>query len=182
MRILAGIFLLLFFFACADLKQSKQLDQVFQIEKKIDSIFILLIQANDFKFEEDIKQNEALMSQLSMLVTFDTISESDARIIHRYANTIKEMKNIQNGMNSLRHSLIVQKRSIQDLKKDIQHGFGKRNNYEKYIYFEQNKIQTVEVKLNEIKSIKIRIITEINNINLQIRKMIQSLQLKNLSE
>jgi hypothetical protein len=182
MRILAGIFLLLFFFACADLKQSKQLDQLFQIEKKIDSILRELKQENEFKFEQEIKQYETFMFELTMLVTFDTIPESDARTIHRYANFLDEMKNIQNGMQSLRHSIIAQKRSIQNLKKDIQNGFGKRNNYDKYIYFEQIKTQTVEDKLNEIKSIKLKVHSEIINTYLQIRKMIQSIQLKKSSE
>jgi hypothetical protein len=181
MRILVGIFLLGIFFACADLVQSKHLNRISQMEKKIDSLLTVLSEINDFKFDNEIVQSKSLMSELTMLVTSDTILETDARLIHKYANAIAQMINVQKQIKDLKQALFDQKMSIQNLKKDIQNGFGQRNAYDKNILFEHTKSKKIEIKMNEIKSEKRKTYFDVTFLNPRIRKLIQSLHLKKIN-
>jgi hypothetical protein len=178
MRICIGVFLLGLLFSCADLEQKQQLTNVNQLNKKVDSLLIVLNQVNDPKLKEEITQSQTTLSEFMLLAANDTIQETDARIINNYATGIELMANSKKKLSDIKVSLSEQRLSIQNLKSDIENGFGKRNEYDKNISFEQKKAKRIE---KEMRALKFKISkTQVKTaiLKLKTREIINNIQLK----
>ena len=177
MRTFIGVFLLSLLFACADLEQSEQLNRINQLDKKVDSLLIVLHQVNDPQLANEIKRNSSLLSDFTLLAISDTIMEADARLIDKYANHIKQLSSLKVQLENIYVFLDEQNEAIQKLKKDISNGYGRRDTYNNNISFEQKKSKLIEGKLNKMKTKKIKILINIAFFNLKTRELTQKLQL-----
>jgi hypothetical protein len=81
-------------------------------------------------------------------------------------------------MESIELTLKEQSVALIKLEKDIINGFGKRNEYDKNLFFEQKKIKKIEIQLNIIKAKKQKTLVNIEFLSFKIRLLKQKIQFK----
>jgi hypothetical protein len=178
MRIIASLFLMVIFISCADLHQSEQNSRINKLNNQVDSLLIVLNQINDPKLSLEIKQNQSLLSDLTELYVSDTLLETEAKLIDNYATILGRLSSIKKQMESIELTLKEQGVALIKLEKDIINGFGKRNEYDKNLFFEQKKFKKIEIQINRIKAKKQKTLVNIAFLNLKIRVLQQKKQLK----
>jgi hypothetical protein len=173
MRIIASLFLMVIFISCADLHQSEQNSRINKLNNQVDSLLIALNQINDPKLSLEIKQNQSLLSDLTELSVSDTLLETEAKLIDNYATILGRLSLIKKQMESIELTLKEQSVALIKLEKDIINGFGKRNEYDKNLFFEQKKIKKIEIQINRIKAKKQKTLVNIAFLNLKIQVLKQ---------
>ena len=161
------------FISCADLHQSEQNSRINKLNNQVDSLLIALNQINDPKLSLEIKQNQSLLSDLTELSVSDTLLETEAKLIDNYATILGRLSLIKKQMESIELTLKEQSVALIKLEKDIINGFGKRNEYDKNLFFEQKKIKKIEIQINRIKAKKQKTLVNIAFLNLKIQVLKQ---------
>jgi hypothetical protein len=177
MRLFISLCLVGFFVACADLQQSDQLNRISRLQKKADSLIIVLNQVNDSKLTTDIEQNELLLNEITNLAALDTISEEEARLIDVFVKLSNQLSVLKEKMKFINRSLNEQINAILALENDIKNGFGKRDKYNQNLSFEENKLKKMERLLNDVKTKKVKTVIKTAILNTKIRNIQSILQL-----
>jgi hypothetical protein len=178
MRIFVGVILFHFLFSCADLEKSKQLNQLSSLNKKNDSLSIVLRQINDSQLIHEIEQKNNLLSDLMDYSSSDTLIESEAKLIDKYVNNIESLSFLKSNLEKLKLTLAAQKTDLKNLGNDIKNGSGKRNMYNPNLNFELKKWKRIKVLLTQIKNKKTKTINQITILKQNLRLLIQKLQSK----
>ena len=95
MRIFVCVFLSCLLFACADLEKSDQLKRVNNLLENVDSLLIVLNQINEPQLSREIEENNKLLSDLTMRASDDTLVETEARLVGKYANYISKLSSLK---------------------------------------------------------------------------------------
>ncbi len=182
MRIFVCVFLCCLLFSCADIEKSNQLKRVNNLLENVDSLLIVLNQINDSQLSGEIEENNKLLSDLTMRAYDDTLEETEARLVDKYANCISKLSSLKNRMENLKSALDVQKSTVGNLEKDIENVAGKRDLYDENLNFEEKKFNLIEKEINSIKTKKIAFLDKIANFKIKTRELIQKLESKQITK
>lgn len=128
--------------SCADLKRKDQLKQLSEVEKSLDSIQTVLIETFDVdEFVSILDLNQEL--SIKIKENTDTISVEFALVLDDYNNVFRNKSDVRGEFNILRDNLLRAKLSIHNLQSDIEEGEGQRGEYNDFVKFEQQKVQTL---------------------------------------
>jgi hypothetical protein len=146
MRICCFLFVAFFFSFCSDLNQTKQLDQLKQLNASLDSIKFALKKSEKPTILEASKEGKKLLDDLALLIKEDTITEKEALTISAFSQNLEESSSLLKDYEKLVAQLQSEKLILNNLQKDISEGYGQRHKYNGYIAFEKIKIK----KLTEL--------------------------------
>ena len=159
MRIFYFFLLIGFLVACSELAKPEQLIKIEKIDNKLDSLLFILKKENNEEFNKKIIENNFMVAQFLSNSKGDTLFEPEARKIVAFHTTTKRLECIQKEMIELTSLIQTQKKTLKDLKNDVENGFGKRNLYLKNICFENTKATQIDKKTCYLVSQKHKLIS-----------------------
>lgn len=143
---------------------------------------IVLNQVNDLILSNEIKQNDVLISELTTYASNDTLSEAEGRLVNKYKTQVERISSLKTRMVNLKLILKEQKVEIENLKKDIESGSGKRDLYGENLNFEQKKLRLIEEEINSIRRKKTDLLNIIATFKIKIRELNQNFKSKQITK
>jgi len=136
-------------FSCADLKKDEQLTRISKLEKtlatiehervknQIDTLTALKISTN------------AVEIRIKTYLVLDTIDLVLGKKMDAYKIMRRNFKPLGKQNSQLKSAISEERKTLKDLRVDIDNGSGSRDKYESYILFEKNKIKQLQILLDE---------------------------------
>ena len=173
------------FAACGDLDKAKHLKAIAQMEKSLDSMDVVLKENRlDTLAGIQIAANSLLM-RIKTYYSADTIDVELGKKMDQFKRVMRSIKpkkgrvqnknndttvivmanrSIGNGFSVVHTGVKEEKLTLAVLKKDIENGNGRRDKYDEYIKFEQDKVLQLQVLLKAYVDHKNVTIKEFNEI------------------
>lgn len=151
-RLIFILFLFGAFFSCSDFNQKEQLRKVDKITNSLDSLSLSL--ARHIPDSLNSMRQTMLNTEIALKnkVIMDTINVKYAKDMDTYKLARKRIGKINHHLVELRSAFKKEKKQLARLKKDIEMGWGKRNQYDAYIKLENKNIEVLATKSREIQS------------------------------
>lgn len=143
---------------------------------------IVLNQVNDPLLSNVIKQNNVLLLELTTYASNDTLTQTEGRLVDKYKTHIERISSLKARMDNLRRILKEQKVELENLKKDIENGSGKRDLYDENLNFEQKKFRLIEKEINSIRRKKTDLLNIIATFKIKIRELNQNFKSKQITK
>ena len=175
----------LIFAACGDLDKAKHLKAIAQMEKSLDSMDVVLKENRlDTLAGIQIAAN-SLLTRIKTYYSADTIDVELGKKMDQFKRVMRSIKpkkgrvqnknndttvivmanrSIGNGFSVVHTGVKEEKLTLAVLKKDIENGNGRRDKYDEYIKFEQDKVLQLQVLLKAYVDHKNVTIKEFNEI------------------
>lgn len=151
-RLIFILFLFGAFISCSDFNQKEQLRKVDKITNSLDSLSLSL--ARHIPDSLNSMRQTMLNTEIALKnkVIMDTINVKYAKDMDTYKLARKRIGKINHHLVELRSAFKKEKKQLARLKKDIEMGWGKRNQYDAYIKLENKNIEVLATKSREIQS------------------------------
>lgn len=150
MLISIGFFLV----SCADLKKDDQMKRIGQLKQRIDQIEQKR-KANEIDTLTAMKvSTNAVEIRIKTYLILDTINLVLGKKMDAYKIMRRNLKPLGKQNSQLKNALKEEAQVLKSLKLDINNGSGSREKYESYILFEKNKINQIQVLLDEYLKLK----------------------------
>jgi hypothetical protein len=144
----------LFFVSCADLKKDDQMNRIGQLKQRIDQIEQKR-KANEIDTLTAMKvSTNAVEIRIKTYLILDTINLVLGKKMDAYKIMRRNLKPLGKQNSQLKNALKEEAQVLKSLKLDINNGSGSREKYESYILFEKNKINQIQVLLDEYLKLK----------------------------
>ncbi|MDP4761063.1 MAG: hypothetical protein NWR96_05465 [Crocinitomicaceae bacterium] len=144
----------LFFVSCADLKKDDQMKRIGQLKQRIDQIEQKR-KANEIDTLMAMKvSTNAVEIRIKTYLILDTINLVLGKKMDAYKIMRRNLKPLGKQNSQLKNALKEEAQVLKSLKLDINNGSGSREKYESYILFEKNKINQIQVLLDEYLKLK----------------------------
>ena len=153
-RILTGIALVLIVASCHDVNKQKQLDQVSQLIKTVDSIQTVHRNTHSDSIPIVIFNVTDVELRIKRHYKTDTIDLALGKKMDEYKLIRKRLS--PNGKTALKieQGSKEEKEALERLRNDIETGAGDRSKYNEYIAFERNKVEQLNVLLKQMVGIQ----------------------------
>ncbi len=145
---------LLILASCADLDKTNQQQKISDIQKTTDSLLLVLNEANINDLNPEFNKGEELLNNMAQLLQDDTIQETEAKKIATLSQLIDDFSDLELSFQDLKDELVIQQKTLKNLKQDISEGNGKRHKYNSYIKFEKEKVQKLDGLISDYKELK----------------------------
>ena len=142
------------FFSCSDLKKDEQLKRISTLEKRI-----LLIENERIVNEIDTLTSlkiatNAVEIRIKNYLVLDTINLVLGKKMDAYKMMRRSLKPLGKQNSQLKQAIREEQKTLKALRSDIENGSGSRDKYESYILFEKNKLNQLQILLDEYLRLK----------------------------
>ncbi len=142
------------FFSCSDLKKDEQLKRISTLEKRI-----LLIEnertVNEIDTLTALKiATNAVEIRIKNYLVLDTINLVLGKKMDAYKMMRRSLKPLGKQNSQLKQAIREEQKTLKALRSDIENGSGSRDKYESYILFEKNKLNQLQILLDEYLKLK----------------------------
>ena len=142
------------FVSCADLKKNDQIKRVSVLEKRLKKIE-LTRKSNEIDSLTAMKiSTNAVEIRIKTYLVLDTINLVLGKKMDAYKIMRRNLKPLGKQNSQLKSALKEETQVLKSLKLDIENGSGSREKYESYILFEKNKINQIQVLLDDYLRLK----------------------------
>jgi hypothetical protein len=142
------------FVSCADLKKEDQIKRVVLLEKRLNKIEQTR-KASEIDSLTAMKiSTNAVEIRIKTYLVLDTINLVLGKKMDAYKIMRRNLKPLGKQNSQLKNALKEEAHVLKSLKLDIENGSGSREKYESYILFEKNKINQIQVLLDEYLRLK----------------------------
>lgn len=171
MKLLLFISLIITLGSCSDLKKSGQVERLDAMMEKIDSSTGLLDE-NDFENSSELLNTSGDLVNRIKGLEDDTIQLEIAYKFNRFKKMFDDLTPAIERYDKLKESLKTEKAILKQLKKDINHGDGKRHKYDEYLSFEEKKVTELESAITLYIERKNDITTTYNELHNEINELL----------
>lgn len=141
-------------FSCADLKKDEQIKRISKLERRLVDLAHTRIK-NEIDSLTALKiATNAVEMRIKTYLVLDTINLVLGKKMDAYKIMRKNLKPLGKQNSQLKTAIREEQRTLEALKADIESGSGSRDKYESYILFEKNKINQIEVLVEEYLRLK----------------------------
>lgn len=166
MKQIAVLFLLVVFVtACSDLKKSDQIDRVDQLCNSIDSIEVVLLSNEIDSLQKMQVLADSVIERISKNYKSDTVSLAFGKKMDAYKQMVLSLPIVIDDQITLNENISILRTSLLDLKDDIVAANGKRNQYNEYLSFESEKLDSVRIKAKEYMEMRNQLIAHFKQIH-----------------
>ena len=146
-----GILLVIFscLFSCSDIEKETQVKKIKELTNSVDKLNIALNQNKISRVPEKKLAVYTVIKRIKSYYFTDTIDYQFAKKMNSYKVVKKSLKNLDGDYEKIRIALREEKIALRKLKSDVLNGFGQREKYDEYIYFEKNKTKKIKILLDE---------------------------------
>jgi predicted nucleic acid-binding Zn-ribbon protein len=143
-----------FLSSCMDLKTSEQLDSIEAMNQTIDSL--------EKVFEENRLDSVANISlkaygvenRIKNNYVSDTINMEFGKKMDAFKVMRRNLKPLGKALTMIPQSIEEERVKLKELQEDIENGNGKREKYDEYIAFEQDKVNQLKTLVSEYMQVK----------------------------
>ena len=146
-----GILLVVFscLFSCSDIEKDRQVKKINGLNKSVEKLKIALTQYKISNVPEKKLAVYTVIKRIKSYYFTDTIDYQFAKKMNSYKVVKKSLNNLDGDYEKIRIALREEKIALRKLKSDVLNGFGQREKYDEYIYFEKNKTKKIKILLDE---------------------------------
>jgi hypothetical protein len=146
-----GIFLIIFsfLFSCSDIEKDRQVKKINGLTNSVEKLKIALTQNKISDVAEKKLGVYTVIKRIKSYYFTDTIDYQFAKKMNSYKAARKSLIILESDYEKIRLALREEKIALRKLKSDVLNGFGQREKYDEYIYFEKNKTKKIKILLDE---------------------------------
>jgi len=146
-----GILLVIFsfLFSCSDIEKDRQVKKINGLTNSVEKLKIALTQNKINNVPEKKLRVYTVIKRIKSYYFTDTIDYQFAKKMNSYKAARKSLIILDSDYEKIRLAIREEKIALRKLKSDVLNGFGQREKYEEYIYFEKNKTKKIKILLDE---------------------------------
>lgn len=146
-----GILLVIFsfLFSCSDIEKDRQVKKINGLTNSVEKLKIALTQNKINNVPEKKLRVYTVIKRIKSYYFTDTIDYQFAKKMNSYKAARKSLIILESDYEKIRLALREEKIALRKLKSDVLNGFGQREKYDEYIYFEKNKTKKIKILLGE---------------------------------
>jgi vacuolar-type H+-ATPase subunit I/STV1 len=161
--------------SCLDMSKQQHLDQLSNLDKRIDSIQVEFEQLKKDTIEEIIYTMKETNIKIKDNIGDDTIDLETAKKLEDYGKIFRQLSAVEGYNNKILFGSQEVKNSVEKLYRDIESGNGERVNYEKFVKFETKKVKELHSLLIDLERVQRENIQAFQKVNPEIEKFLSSL-------
>ena len=165
---------LLAFTSCLDMSKQQHLDQLSNLDKRIDSIQVEFEQLKKDTVEEIIYAMKETNIKIQDNIGDDTIDLETAKKLEDYGKIFRQLYAVEGYNNKILFGSQEIKNSVESLYRDIEAGNGERVNYEKFVKFETKKVNDLHALLVDLERVQRENIQEFHKVHPEIEKFVST--------
>ena len=166
---------LLIFSSCLDMSKQQHLDQLSNLDKRIDSIQVEFEQLKKDTVEEIIYAMKETNIKIKDNIGDDTIDLEMAKKLEEYGKIFRQLSAVEGYNNKILFGSQDVKNSVESLYKDIESGNGERVNYDKFVKFETKKVKDLHLLLLDLERVQRENIQSFHKVHPEVEKFALSL-------
>ena len=146
-----GILLVIFsfLFSCSDIEKDRQVKKINGLTNSVEKLKIALTQNKISNIPEKKLGVYTVIKRIKSYYFTDTIDYQFAKKMNSYKAARKSLIILESDYEKIRLALREEKIALRKLKSDVLNGFGQREKYDEYIYFEKNKTKKIKILLDD---------------------------------
>ncbi len=157
------------------MSKQQHLDQLSNLDKRIDSIQVEFEQLKKDTIEEIIYTMKETNIKIKDNIGDDTIDLETAKKLEDYGKIFRQLSAVEGYNNKILFGSQEVKNSVEKLYRDIESGNGERVNYEKFVKFETKKVKELHSLLIDLERVQRENIQAFKKVNPEIEKFLSSL-------
>lgn len=157
------------------MSKQQHLDQLSNLDKRIDSIQVEFEQLKKDTIEEIIYTMKETNIKIKDNIGDDTIDLGTAKKLEDYGKIFRQLSAVEGYNNKILFGSQEVKNSVEKLYRDIESGNGERVNYEKFVKFETKKVKELHSLLIDLERVQRENIQAFQKVNPEIEKFLSSL-------
>ncbi|MCX6196210.1 MAG: hypothetical protein NTY55_06070 [Flavobacteriia bacterium] len=138
-----------FLFSCSDIEKERQVKKINGLTNSVEKLKIALTQNKINNVPEKKLRVYTVIKRIKSYYFTDTIDYQFAKKMNSYKAARKSLIILESDYEKIRLALREEKIALRKLKSDVLNGFGQREKYDEYIYFEKNKTKKIKILLGE---------------------------------
>jgi hypothetical protein len=150
MKYILIIIVSLSLFSCQDMKKEKQIAQVSQLIKTVDSIQTVFLAKRNDSISKIINAVFTVELRIKKNYYSDTVNVELGKKINEYKMVRKRLKPVGKQFSQINDGVLEEQNVLINLKKDIETNAGEKGKYDEYITFESKKVGQLKQVLTEM--------------------------------
>jgi chromosome segregation ATPase len=147
--IFLAISLLLLFYSCSDFKKNERIERVLTMDQALDSIEKIMITCKIDTLADMQLAAQGVELRIKNNYKLDTINLEFGKKMDDYKRMRRAIPKLKGNWDKVKKGLVEMRKSLKNLKIDIENNSGKREKYDEYLKFEQNKLNQLRLLCNE---------------------------------
>ncbi|MFM7667726.1 MAG: hypothetical protein ACKO7D_06005 [Bacteroidota bacterium] len=141
--------LLILVYSCSDINKNKRIERISAMEKTLDSIEKIM-NTNKIDSLADMQlAAQGVELRIKNNYKLDTINLEFGKKMDEYKRMRRAIPKLKGNWDKVKKGIGEMRKSLKNLKTDIENNSGKREKYDEYLKFEQNKLNQLCLLSNE---------------------------------
>lgn len=149
MRFLLFIALFFLVFSCTDIKKSKRIERISAMEKSLDSIEKIMNNTKIDSLADMQLAAQGVELRIKNNYKLDTINLDFGKKMDDYKRMRRAIPKLKGNWDKIKKGISEMRKSLINLKTDFENNSGKREKYDEYVKFEQNKLNQLRLLCDE---------------------------------
>lgn len=149
MRFFLLISLFFLIFSCSDINKNKRIERISSMEKTLDSIEKIMKSAKIDSLADMQLAAQGVELRIKNNYKLDTINLEFGKKMDDYKRMRRAIPKLRGNWDKVKKGVVEMKKSLNNLKIDIENNSGKREKYDEYLKFEQNKLGQLRTLFDE---------------------------------
>jgi chromosome segregation ATPase len=157
-------------YSCSDIKKNERLERIATMEKSLDSLEkTMKVEKIDSLPDMELAA-QGVELRIKNNYKLDTINLEFGKKMDAYKRMRRAIPKLKGNWEKVKKSIIETRKSLNNLNTDIENNSGKREKYDEYIKFEQNKLNQIRLLLTECKEVKKKILDTYTKLHVELNQ------------
>jgi chromosome segregation ATPase len=137
------------FSSCSDLKRTERIERILTMEKSLDSIGKIMNLSKIDSLADMQIAAQGVELRIKNNYKLDTINLDFGKKMDEYKRMRRAIPKLKSNWDKVKKGIVEMRKSLKNLKTDIENNSGKREKYDEYLKFEQNKLNQLQLLCTE---------------------------------
>ena len=149
MKFLLLLSLFFLVFSCTDIKKNQRVERISSMTKTLDSIEKTMNSSKIDSLADMQLAAQGVELRIKNNYKLDTINLDFGKKMDDYKRMRRAIPKLKGNWDKVKKGIIEMRKSLNNLKTDIENTSGKREKYDEYLKFEQNKLNQLRLLCDE---------------------------------
>jgi chromosome segregation ATPase len=149
MKFLLLLSLFFLVFSCTDIKKNKRVERISSMTKTLDSIQKTINTSKIDSLADMQLAAQGVELRIKNNYKLDTINLDFGKKMDDYKRMRRAIPKLKGNWDKVKKGIVEMRKSLNNLKTDIENTSGKREKYDEYLKFEQNKLNQLRLLCDE---------------------------------
>jgi chromosome segregation ATPase len=165
-----SILLIFLAYSCSDIKKNERLERIGNMEKSLDSLDNKMNSEQIDSLADMQLAAQGVELRIKNNYKLDTINLEFGKKMDAYKRMRRAIPKLKGNWEKVKKGIKEMRNSLINLKSDIENNSGKREKYDEYIKFEQNKLNQISLLLKECVDGKQKIIDTYSKLHIELNQ------------